>query len=102
MEQRDTFEQFESLSLPKFDARGRLPHPLRVVGMEMDGDIPKRPAPVDERRVEVGMRDRDGAQPAKPVDQSDRGIIDQRDTIPQYIPLGRAKQQRALADREFG
>ena len=40
MDQRDTFEQFESLALPKLDAAVRLPHPLGIVGMEMDGDIP--------------------------------------------------------------
>ena len=47
MDQRDTFEQFKSLTLPKLDAAVRLPHPLGIVGMEMDGDIPKRTAPVD-------------------------------------------------------
>ena len=47
MDQRDTFEQFESLTLPKLDAVIRLPHPLGIVGMEMDGDIPKRTAPVN-------------------------------------------------------
>jgi hypothetical protein len=47
MDQRDTFEQFESLTLPKLDAGVRLPHPLGIVGMEMDGDMPKRTATVD-------------------------------------------------------
>jgi hypothetical protein len=28
MDQRDTFEQFESLALPKLDAAVRLPHPV--------------------------------------------------------------------------
>src|SRR6266404_3928981 len=48
------------------------------------------------------MRNRDGMQPAKPVDQGDRGVIDQRDAIPQNIALGCAKEQSALADREPG
>src|SRR6266851_9092318 len=48
------------------------------------------------------MRNRDGVQPAKPVDQGDRGVIDQRDAIPQDIPLRCAKEQSALADRELG
>src|SRR6478672_9115059 len=47
------------------------------------------------------MRNCDGVQSAKPVDQSDRGVIDQRDAIPQDIPLRRAKKQSALADREL-
>jgi class 3 adenylate cyclase len=41
-------------------------------------------------------------QPARPVDQGDRGFIDQRDAIPQDIPLRCAKEQCALADRELG
>src|SRR3977135_1862789 len=48
------------------------------------------------------MRNRDGVQSAKPVDQGDRGVIDQRDAIPQDIPLRCAKEQSALADRELG
>src|SRR4051794_20698930 len=98
MDQRDTFEQFESLALPKLDAAVRLPHPLGIVGMEMDGDIPKRTTPVDQRRVEMRMRNRDSVQPAKPVNQGDRCVIDQRDAIPQDIPLRCAKEQSALAD----
>ena len=45
---------------------------------------------------------RNGVQSAKPVDQGDRGVIDQRDPIPQDIPLRCAKEQSALADREPG
>ncbi len=75
MDQRNAFQQFESVRLPKFDARVGLPHPLGIVGMEIDGRIPKRAAPVDQRRVEVGMRDRDRAQPTKRVDQGDRRVI---------------------------
>jgi hypothetical protein len=48
------------------------------------------------------MRNRNGVQSAKPVDQGDRGVIDQRDAIPQDIPLRCAKEQSALADREPG
>jgi hypothetical protein len=40
MDQRDTFQQFESLALPELDAAVRLPHPLRIVGVEMDGYTP--------------------------------------------------------------
>ena len=47
------------------------------------------------------MRNRNGVQSAKPVDQGDRGVIDQRDAIPQDIPLRCAKEQSALADREL-
>ena len=48
------------------------------------------------------MRNRDGVQPAKSVDQRDRGVIDQRNTVPQDIPLRCAKEQCALANRELG
>src|SRR5258705_13516680 len=47
------------------------------------------------------MRNGDGVHPAKPVDQGDRGVIDQRDAIPQDIPLRCAKEQCALADGEL-
>src|SRR6267142_4886871 len=47
------------------------------------------------------MRNRDGVQPAKPLDQGDRGVVDQRDAIPQDVPLRRAHEQCALADGEL-
>src|SRR5882672_521993 len=47
------------------------------------------------------MRNRDGVQPAKPLDQGDRGVVDQRDAIPQDVPLRRAQEQCALADGEL-
>ena len=60
--QRDAFEQFESIAVPKPDAVIRLPHPLGIVGMEIDRDTPERLAPVDKRRVEVRVRNGDCAQ----------------------------------------
>ena len=47
------------------------------------------------------MRNRDGVQPAKPLDQGDRGVVDQRDAIPQDVALRRAQEQCALADGEL-
>ena len=47
------------------------------------------------------MRNRDGVQSAKPVDQGDRGVIDQRDAIPQDVAFRRAQEQCALADGEL-
>src|SRR5215813_3860424 len=67
----------------------------------MDRYIPECSAPLHERRVEVRMRDSDGAQSAECVDQGDRGIIDQRDAIPQDVPLKRTQKQRALPDGEL-
>ena len=101
VDQRDTFQQFEPLALPELDAAVWLPHPLGIAGVEMDGHIPERSAPIDQRRVEVRMRNGDGAQSAKPIDQGDRGVIDQRDAIPQDVPFRRTQEQCALPDGEF-
>ena len=102
MDQRDTFQKFEFLALPELNAAVRLPHPVGIVGVEMDGYTPKRTAPVDQRRVKVGMRNRDGVQAPKSLDQSDGGVVDQRDAIPQDVAFRRAQEQCALADRELG
>src|SRR5262249_4767689 len=100
-DQRDPLLQLESLALPELDAAMRLPHPFAIVGVEIDRYAPKRLAPVDKRRVEVWMRNGDCAQSAKPVDQRDRGVIDQRDAIPQDISVRRTQEQCALTDGEL-
>src|SRR5258705_7580848 len=47
------------------------------------------------------MRNRDGVQPAKSLDQGDRGVVDQRDAIPRDVGFRRAQEQCALADGEL-
>ena len=40
------------------------------------------------------------AMSAEPVDQRDRGVVDQRDAIPENVSLRRTHEQRALPDGE--
>jgi len=97
-DQRDALLQLESFALPELDAAIRLPHPFGVIGVEINRHVPERLTPIDKRRVEVRMRNRDGAQSAKPIDDSNGGVINQRDAIPQDVTFRRAQQQRTLAD----
>lgn len=100
-DQRDTLLQLESFALPELDAAIRLPHPFGVVGVKMHRHIPERSAPINKRRVEVRMRNGDGAQSAKSVDQGDRRVVDQGDAIPEDVPFRRTQEQCALPDGEF-
>jgi hypothetical protein len=100
-DQRDTLLQLESFALPELDAAIRLPHPFGVVGVKMHRHIPERSAPINKRCVEVRMRDRDGAQSAKSVDQGDRSVVDQGDAIPEDVPFRRTQKHCALPDGEF-
>ena len=101
-DQRDTFQQFEFLALPELDAVVRPPHPLSIVGVEIDGYAAEGPAPIDKRRVEVRMRNGDGTQSAKPVDQRHCGVVDQRDAIPEDVSFRGTQKQCALSDGKFG
>ena len=76
-DKRDVLHQFKSLALPELDAAIRLPHPIGIIGVEINRHVPECPAPIDKRRVEVRMRNGDGAQSAKRVDYGDRGVVDQ-------------------------
>ena len=100
-DQNDILHQFESFAPPELDAVIRLPDPLGIVGVDINRHVPERPAPIDKRRVEMRMRNGDGAKPAKPVDDGNGGVIDQRDAIPQDVAFRRTQQQCALANGEF-
>ena len=71
-----------------------------VVGVQVHGHVAERAAPLDQRGVEVRMRDGDGAQAAETLDEGDGGLVDERDAIPQDVAVRRANEQRALADGE--
>src|SRR5690348_8635531 len=100
-DQSDTAHQLASLARPELDAIVGLPHPIGIIDVEINWHIPERPAPIDKCRVKVRMRNRDGAQPAKPVDKGNRGIINQRDAIPKNVSFRRTHEQCALPDGEF-
>jgi len=48
------------------------------------------------------MRDRDRADLATCLDGIDGGVVDQRDHVPEYVPLRRLGEEQPLADRELG
>jgi hypothetical protein len=53
------------------------------------------------RDFRVRMRNGDGAQSAKPVNQGDRSVLDQGDAVPEDVPFRRTQEQCALPDGEF-
>src|SRR5881396_178859 len=57
--------------------------------------------PFDHRRVEMRMRNRDGADAAACVYLGDCFVVQQRDAIPEQISPGRLQKQSALAYRKF-
>ena len=57
--------------------------------------------PFDHRRVEMRMRNRDGADAAACVYLGDCFVVQQRDAIPEQISSGRLQKQSALAYRKF-
>ncbi len=57
--------------------------------------------PFDHRRVEMGMRNRDGADAAACVYLGDCFVVQQRDAIPEQISSGRLEKQSPLAYRKF-
>jgi hypothetical protein len=97
-DQRDALLQLESFALSELDTVIGLPHPFGVVGVKMHWHIPKRSAPINKRRIEMRMRNGDGAQSAKPVNQGDRSVVDQGDAVPENVPFRRAQEQCALPD----
>jgi hypothetical protein len=57
--------------------------------------------PFDHRRVEMRMRNRDGADAAACVYFGDCFVVQQRNAIPEQISPGRLEKQSALADCKF-
>src|SRR5258708_4629508 len=61
----------------------------------------KKLGPFDHRRVEMRMRNRDGADAATCVYLGDCFVIQQRDAIPEQISSRRLEKQSSLANRKF-
>src|SRR6266581_1110416 len=68
--------------------------------MQKDSGV-KTLGPFDHRRVEMGMRNRDGADAATCVYLGDCFVIQQRDAIPEQISSRRLEKQSSLANRKF-
>src|SRR6266481_6200321 len=74
--------------------------PFAIGRMQKDLGV-KTLGPFDHRRVEMRMRNRDGADAATCVYLDDCFVIQQRDAIPEQISSRRLEKQSALSDRKF-
>src|SRR5215468_640490 len=97
-DQRHAGQDFEGLALPGLDAGIGPHHPGGIVAVQMHRRITKGAAPLDHRRIEVGMRNGDRPEAAEAVDEGDGGSVDERDAVPEHIAVGRAQEERALTD----
>src|SRR5579872_3548050 len=100
-DERDAIPQFQRFAVPVMHRLVRPLDPGAIGGVQMDRRIAERAAPLDLRRVEVRMRDRDRLDAAETPDEGDRRRIERRDAIPQHVAALRAHQKRALADGEM-
>src|SRR6266568_2351982 len=87
------------LTASRLDAWILAHHPPRVGSMQEDRRV-EGPAPLDEGRVVVRMRDRDRTDAAEVAYRIDRGVVDHCDAVPKQVAFGRPDEQRALADRK--
>ena len=104
-QQREPAPELQLFPLPEPDPGVRAHHPRPIVGVQPDRRTPERPAPLDHRAVEMRMRDRDPAEPARRLDHPHRRIVDQADAVPEQVPsrtvLRRGRhQERPLPDRK--
>src|SRR5205823_8045692 len=74
--------------------------PFTIGRMQKDLGV-KTLGPLDHRRVEMGMRNRDGADAAACVYFRECFVVQQRDTIPEQISSRRLEKQSALAYGKF-
>src|SRR4029453_7540146 len=85
---------------PELKAQAPAHDPFAIGRLQKDLGV-KTLGPCDHRRVEMGMRNRDGADAAAYVYLGDRFVIQQRDAIPEQISSGRLQKQSPLAYRKF-
>ncbi len=100
--ERHAVGEQQGVAVPELDG-GVGPHdPLPVGSVQMNGNAAERTAPFHHGGVIMRVRDCDSGEPAERLDDRDRRGIDEGDAVPQYVAGGRAHEQRALADGEFG
>ena len=87
--------------LPELHRGVRPRHPLTISRMQVDRYSPERAAPLHHRGVVVRVGDRDARDAAHALQQIDRGVIDQREALPQHVAGRRAGKDRALPDAEL-
>jgi hypothetical protein len=75
---------------------------LTIGRVQVDRHSSERAAPLNHRGVVVRVGDRDGRNPAEPIQQVDGRFVDQGDAVPQHVPRWRARQDRTLPDAKAG
>lgn len=90
------------------NALDKLPHPFlilaiqpfRIVLADVHG-APECVCPLQMRGKEVWMADNNSLQPAFGVNKLNGIGVQQSDTVPEYIALGRLEQDGALTDTQL-
>ncbi len=100
-DERHAARERKRIAVPELDRRVGPHHPFAVGGVQMNGRV-ERMRPFDHRRIIMRMRDGDADEAAEPLDDGDRGLVEERDAVPQHVAFFGHHQQRALADGEGG
>src|SRR3712207_3293500 len=87
-------------SFPEHHLRVRAHYPAPVRGVQVNRYPAEGPTPLDQGSVEVGMRARDRDQLACISHSRNRRVVDQANTVPQHVALGRLDQEGLLPDGE--
>lgn len=90
------------------NAPDQLPHPSLILAIQpfriVLADVHRAPeyvCPLQMRSIEVRMADDDGLQPAFSVNKVNGIRVQQSDTVPEHIALGRLEQDGALTDTQL-
>jgi len=101
IDQREIIPKWQGRSFPELNARTFAHDPLSIFRLQKDLRV-KMVGPFDHRRVEMRVRNRDGANTAARFHFGDSFFVQQRNAIPEKISTRRLQEQRALADGELG
>src|SRR4030095_4373353 len=100
VDQRQIIPKRKCRSSPKIYAPILAHDPFAIGRMQKDLGV-KTLGPFDHRRVEMRMRNRDGADASADVYLGDCLVVQQRDAVPEQISSGRLQKQSALTDCKF-
>ncbi|HEU5169101.1 MAG TPA: hypothetical protein VFU46_01115 [Gemmatimonadales bacterium] len=101
-DQGEPLRERERVAGPEAQRRIGAHHPFAVGLVQPDRNPAQRAAPLDHGRVVVRVGDGDRPGPTGRLHGGDRGIVHQRDAVPENGKPGIAHEQRALPDREWG
>src|SRR4030095_14759579 len=100
VDQRQIIPKRKCRSPPKIYAPILAQDPFAISSVQKDLGV-KTLGPFKHRRVEMRMRNRDGADAAACAYLGECFVVQQRDAIPEQISSGRLQKQSALTYRKF-